>query len=150
MPGNFEGFGIAFLYPDSWTLELDEEARSVSLESPEGSFFTVTRFENAVDADTAIERGVSAMQQEYDEVENEAWAKTIAGLQLEGSLLRFVYLDLIITSQLLAVVHGGVTYLVQIQAEDRDHERLEPVFDAMLTSLCQNLAACGATSDAPP
>lgn len=140
MPGNFEGFGIAFLYPDSWTLDVDDDVKSVSLESPEGAFFTVTRFENSVDADTAIEGGVSAMQQEYDEVENEVLVKTLAGLRLEGSLLRFVYLDLIITSQLLAVVYGGVTYLVQIQAEDRDHERLEPVFDAMLTSLCQHLA----------
>ena len=141
MPGNFEGFGIAFLYPDSWTLESDNDAKSVSLESPDGAFFTVTRFENSVDADTAIERGVSAMQQEYDEVENEALTKSFAGLRLEGSLLRFVYLDLIIASQLLAIEHGGVTYLVQIQAEDRDHERLEPVFDAMLTSLCQHLAS---------
>ena len=140
MPGNFEGFGIAFLYPDSWTLESDSEATSVSVESPDGAFFTVTRFENTIDADAAIERGVSAMRQEYDEVENEVLDKTLAGLRLEGSLLRFVFLDLIIASQLLAIAHGGGTYLVQIQAEDRDHERLLPVFDAMLTSLCQHLA----------
>ncbi|MCA9161284.1 MAG: hypothetical protein KDA72_23300, partial [Planctomycetales bacterium] len=118
MPGNFEGFGIAFLYPDSWTLESDSDAKSVSIESPEGAFFTVTRFENSIDVDTAIERGVSAMRQEYDEVENEALVKNFAGLRLEGSLLRFIYLDLIIASQLLAIVHGGATYLVQIQAED--------------------------------
>ncbi len=146
MPGNFEGFGIALLYPDSWTLESDNDARTVSIESPEGAFFTVTRFENSVDAVTALERAESAMQQEYDEVENEALEKIFAGLQLKGSLLRFVYLDLIIASQLLAVAHGGNTFLVQIQAEDRDHERLEPVFDAMLTSLCQNLAGSDAMS----
>ena len=149
MPGNFEGFGIAFLYPDSWTLESDSDAKSVSIESPEGAFFTVTRFENSIDVDTAIERGVSAMRQEYDEVENEALVKNFAGLRLEGSLLRFIYLDLIVASQLLAIVHGGATYLVQIQAEDRDHERLGPVFDAMLTSLCQHLAGSHANSATP-
>jgi hypothetical protein len=139
MPGNFEGFGIAFLYPDSWTLEMDEEARTASLESPEGAFFTVSKFENSSEAEAAVERAVAAMQHEYDEVEREAVHKSLAGLELTGTELRFVFLDLIIASQLWAWTQAGHTYLVQIQAEDRDHERLEPVFNAMLTSLCQNL-----------
>lgn len=139
MPGTFEGFGIAFLYPDSWTIDTESEAQSVSLESPEGAFFTVSRYDNTDEADAALEQAVSAMQQEYEEVEREAVEKELLGLRLTGSILRFVYLDLIIASQLLAMTHAGHTYLMQFQAEDRLHEQTQSVLDAMLTSLCQSL-----------
>lgn len=139
MPGTFEGFGIAFLYPDSWTIDSESEAQSVSLESPEGAFFTVSKYADTAAADAAVEQAVSAMQQEYEEVEHEPVEKTLLGLHWRGSVLRFVYLDLIIASQLLALTHAGHTYLMQFQAEDRDHERMQSVLDAMLTSLCQAL-----------
>lgn len=143
MPGTFEGFGITFLYPDSWTIDtqsdIPSDVQSVSLESPEGAFFTVSKYDNTDDADAAVEHAVSAMQQEYEEVEREAVEKNLVGLHLTGSILRFVYLDLIIASQLLALTHAGHTYLMQFQAEDREHEQMQAVFDAMLTSLCQSL-----------
>ncbi len=139
MPGSYEGMGVAFLYPDSWVLESDEEAGSVSVESPEGAFLSVTRCAGMEEAFDALERAVSAMGEEYDEVEREGVGKTIAGVELTGSILRFVFLDLIVTSQLLVLDHAGEAYLVQIQAEDRDHDRLQVVFEAVLTSLCQHL-----------
>ena len=91
------------------------------------------------DADAAVEHAVAAMQQEYEQVEREGVEKNLLGHHLVGSVLRFVYLDLIIASQLLALTHAGHTYLMQFQAEDRDHERMQSVLDAMLTSLCQSL-----------
>mgnify|MGYP000864629659 CR=1 FL=1 len=139
MPTTFEGFGIAFLYPDSWTVDAESDVQSVSLESPEGAFFTVSKYDNTADADAAVERAVSAMQQEYEQVEREPVEKNLLGLHLVGSVLRFVYLDLIIASQLLALTHAGHTYLMQFLPEGRDHERLQAVFDAMLTSMCQSL-----------
>ncbi len=139
MPERFEGFGVSFLYPDSWTIDAESEIDSVSLESPDGSFMTITRFIDLSDAQEALRRGLGIMQEEYEEVEREHLEKSIAGVEMQGAILRFVYLDLIVTSQLLAFSHAGSTYLVQTQAEDRDHEKLRPVFDAILTSLCQNL-----------
>ena len=139
MPGTFEGFGITFLYPDSWTIDTESEPQAVSLESPEGAFFTVSRHDNVAEADAALEQAIAAMQQEYEEVEREAVEKEVLGLRLVGSILRFVYLDLIVASQLMALTHEGHTYLMQFQAEDRLHEQMQSVLDAMQTSLCQNL-----------
>ncbi len=141
MPAQFEGFGIRLLYPDSWTIDSDASVDSLSLESPDGSFLTITKFADSAEATAAVERAIAIMQEEYEEVEREPLSKTIAGISLAGTILRFVLLDLIVTSQLLAFAHGGSTYFVQTQAEDRDHDRLQPVFDAVLTSLCQNLLA---------
>lgn len=139
MPEQFQGFGIKLLYPDSWNCEEEMEGQSVSIESPEGAFLCITRFANVEDQTSALGRALQTMQDEYDEVEREALTREFAEFQLSGMLLRFVYLDLIIASQLLAFSHAGHTYLIQIQAEDRDHDRLGPVFDAIVTSMCQSL-----------
>jgi len=139
MPGQFEGFGIALLYPDSWILDSEVAGDSVSIESPDGAFLTIAKCENATHAQEVLVRARAAMQDEYEEVECESIVKQLNGLTLTGEVLRFVYLDLIITSQLLLLTHEETIYFVQTQAEDRDHDRLLPVFDAMLTSLCQHL-----------
>ena len=139
MPEQFQGFGITLLFPDSWHATEEMEGESVSLESPEGAFMTVTPFSEAAGSQTALEGALNTMREEYEEVENEETTLRIAGVSLAGQILRFVYLDLIVTSQLLVFSHAEHTYLVQTQAEDRDHDRLQPVFQAILTSLCQNL-----------
>lgn len=141
MPGQFEGFGIALMYPDSWTIDSEVEGTSVSIESPSGAFLTITQCAHPADAEEALTKARSAMHEEYDEVERETVVKQFSGLTLNGDVLRFVYLDLIVTSQLLLLAHADHSYLVQTQAEDRDHDRLQPVFDAMLTSLCQHLTS---------
>ncbi len=140
MPGHFEGFGIELMYPDSWTLDSEVDAHMVSIESPDGAFLAITQCTPSANANDALAKAREAMQEEYDQVERESVVKEFAGLTLTGEVLRFVYLDLIVTSQLLLVTHAGTSYFVQIQAEDRDHDKLGLVFDAMLTSLCQNLA----------
>lgn len=141
MPGAFEGFGIRLLYPDSWSIDNDASVDSVSLESPDGAFLTIAKFAESAEATAAVERAIAIMQEEYEEIEREPLEKVVAGVSMDGTVLRFVLLDLIVTSQLLAFAHGGNTYFIQSQAEDRDHDRLQPVFDAVLTSLCQNLLA---------
>lgn len=140
MPAHFEGFGIKFMYPDSWTLESDSDGNSVFVESPDGAFIAITQCNPAATAQEALAKARQAMQEDYDEIERESMVKRLAGLTLTGEVLRFVYLDLIVTSQLLSVTHADASYLVQTQAEDREHDKLSPVFDAMLTSFCQNLA----------
>ncbi|MCA9132292.1 MAG: hypothetical protein KDA45_04030 [Planctomycetales bacterium] len=132
--------GISFLYPDSWKIEEEVAGDSVTVESSEGAFVSISRSPNLEDLQGALQAAQATMQEEYEEVERESCNLTIADQPLEGVILRFVFIDLIVCSQLLAFTHAGATYLVQIQAEDRDFDRLQPVFEAILTSLCQNLA----------
>ena len=80
------------------------------------------------------------MESEYEEVETEVINRVVGETLLEGVTQRFVYLDLIVTSHLfrLEVEEEEVApLLVQIQGEDRDLDKLQPVFDAILASLAQ-------------
>lgn len=141
MPQQYEGIGVSVMYPDGWSIEEDTtDNDSVSFESPLGAFMTLTRYEGVSSVD-AVEKAQQVMVAEYDEVESETLERTIAGRELTGIALRFVYLDFLIVAELLSFSLGGSSYLVQIQGEDRDLDQLQPVFQAMLTSLFQNAAS---------
>lgn len=139
MPKKFEDLGLSFLYPDNWTCAQDEAAHAMSVESPEGAFLSITRLEGT-DLQTPMDQARATMEREYEEVENEPLHRRIGDKELIGITQRFVYLDLIVTSHLLAFVGHNCSYLIQIQAEDRDMSRLSQVFDAMLTSICQSVS----------
>ncbi len=136
MPETYSNFGMTFMYPDGWRLDEDEQEASVTVESPTGAFMTVSRFSDW-DAPAVASQARQAMSGEYEEVEEESVAREIAGVHWQGFIQRFAYLDLLVTSHLLAAQHGDWVYLVQIQAEDRELDELRLVFDAMLTALCQ-------------
>lgn len=137
MPKTFDDYGVSILFPDNWTSDEDQESQAVTIESPEGAFLSVTRFEGD-DLQSPLEEAKQTMQQEYEEVEEEPFDRKIGDFQFEGVTQRFVYLDLIVTSHLIAFQHNGANYLVQIQAEDGDMTKHSQVFDAMLLSIRQN------------
>ncbi len=58
-----------------------------------------------------------------------------AGRSLVGYDLNFFFLDLTNTARIRCVGTERATYTVFCQAEDREFERIEPVFRAMTTSL---------------
>ena len=81
------------------------------------------------------------MEGEYEEVETEPLSRVLGESLLEGITQRFVYLDLIVTSHLFKLETEDEDFaplLIQIQGEDRDLEKNQPVFDAILASLFQN------------
>jgi len=140
MPEKYEGLGFSLLYPETWRIDEDPDARSVNLETPTGAFLSITLSDNL---QPDFERAQKAMEAEYDEVELETNEVELAGHTFHGITQRFVFLDLIITSQLLKLETGSKNYLVQIQGEDREIEAMHPVFRAILTSMCQSLSAVG-------
>ena len=137
MPLHYNGLGVSVMYPDGWKIEEDgTEENSVSFESPLGAFLTITRYPELNFSD-AVEKAHQVMLAEYDEVESEEFSRTIAEREFNVTALRFVYLDFLIVAELFSFLLSGSTFLVQIQGEDRDVEKLQPVFQAMLTSLFQ-------------
>ena len=137
MPLHYNGLGVSVMYPDGWKIEEDgTEENSVSFESPLGAFLTITRYAE-LDFPDAVEKAHQVMMAEYDEVESEEFSRTIVGREFNVTALRFVYLDFLIVAELFSFLLSGSTYLVQIQGEDRDVGKLQPVFQAMLTSLFQ-------------
>jgi hypothetical protein len=133
MPERYQWNGISVLYPENWEIQEDDE--SLNIESPTGAFVVLSRPENI---DEALDRARKTMEQEYDEVETENLARVVGESLLEGITQRFVYLDLIITSHLFKLEtedQDFVPLLIQIQGEDRDLDRLQQVFDAIIASV---------------
>lgn len=143
----YQGIGVRCMYPENWNLIEDTEdgqTTGFTLESPTSAFMTVSEYPWNVSPRSAVESSAAAMIAEYDEVEQQEFEPQLSyrGQVLQdcrGIDLQFYYLDLLVTSRVIAFTIERKTYLIQIQAEDRDFSTLEQVFQAMIISMLQSL-----------
>ncbi len=144
----YSGLGFQCMYPENWSVIEDAtdegKVSSFTMESPTSAFMTVSEYPWSVPPREALEQSSDAMQEEYEEVEEELY---VPSLSLRGEPmnecygldLRFYYLDLLVVSRFVAFTMDHRTFLVQIQAESRDFDLLEKVFEAMLVSMLQSV-----------
>ncbi len=142
MPARFDSLGISFQYPDNWTLD-DSDAvlgrQSVTVFSPGGAFWSVAVHPGSADPAKLAAAIVGTMKNEYDSLESEPAAETVAGHELAGYDLAFYCLDLTNTALIRSLRIAQTTYTIFCQAEDREFERLRAVFQAITTSLLSGL-----------
>jgi len=142
VPLKFEKLGISFQYPDNWTLD-EEDAlvgrRSVTVYSPGGAFWSVAAHPRSADPARLAKAAVEAMKQEYEGLEAQETRQALAGRELIGYDLNFYYLDLTNTAQIRCLRTQRTTYTVFCQAEDREFDRIELVFQAITASLLGGL-----------
>ncbi len=138
MPATFEDFGIRFLYPDNWEVagrSMDNAVQGVTFELPGGGFLSVEQADKTISEDEILDEVAKAVAKEYDEVERESIELKGAGPEERAIELRFYYLDLFIQSRIVLLNAGDQRLLIQIQAENRDFDKNELVFDAIFTQL---------------
>ncbi len=143
MPAQFDSFGVRFLYPDNWTVgeRTEEEGDDgVTLDVPGGGFVSVEKTQiNAVDK--AIDEIVRVIAAEYEDLERESVSRDVLPAETQVTDLRFYYLDLVIISRIVVLtaptisIGDGEVLMVQIQAESRDFDKNESVFDAILKQI---------------
>jgi hypothetical protein len=144
MPEQFEKYGVKFLYPENWSLtdetEPDDQSwpKSVSLQSPGGSFWTLHIYEGGVNIRSLVREAVAALSEEYPEIEEEELLTCTDGADY-GYDLNFYYLDLLITAQVRGLLRRGQALLWIIQGESRDFETSAVVFQAIIASLLGKL-----------
>ena len=147
MTKTYQGLGLSCMYPENWSLTEDtDDGRIVgfTIESPTSAFMTVTEYPWTVAPREALEQAQDIMKSEYDNIE---YDEIDPELELDGQPLadsrgsdaNFYYLDLLVFSRFVSFTVDRKTYLVQIQAEDRDYEGLEMVFKAMLVSMLKSI-----------
>ena len=80
----FDRIGLVFDYPDDWTLELDADGGSeaggsptVTLLSPGGGFWSVSRHDGYGNARLLAEAVVAQMRSEYQDIDVAAASDTI-------------------------------------------------------------------------
>ena len=159
MPGTYERAGLYFDYPESWRLEEggpgedaddgddgsnapepggEDEPASVTVHSPGGAFWTVLKYRGASDPRRYLEGSLAAMREEYGDLDVVAAEESLHGHRLTGYDLNFFYLDLTSTAHLRGVKTLGSTLLILCQADDREWDRIEGVFQAMTSSLLEH------------
>ena len=142
MPARFDRLGVSFQYPDNWTLD-DSDARlgrqSVTVYSPGGAFWSVAIHSGSAKPAKLAAAVVEAMKKEYAWLEADETRETLAGHDLLGYNLAFYCLDMINTAQIRSLTIAQTTYTIFCQAEDREFERLQMVFQAMTVSLLSGL-----------
>jgi hypothetical protein len=150
MPAHFDSLGISFQYPENWTLD-DSDARlgrqSVTVYSPGGAFWSVAIHPNSADPAKLAAAVVEMMRQEYQELEVHEVEESVAGFDLVGYDLAFYYLDLTNSARIRSFHFPYSTYTIHCQAEDREYELLERVFQAMTVSLLNGFQGSGGRTD---
>jgi hypothetical protein len=142
VPARFDKMGIAFQYPENWTLdEADAVAgcRSVTVSSPGGAFWSVAIHPATADPASLAQGVVDAMKDEYKEVEVDEVHDTLVGHELAGYDMSFYYLDFVNSAQIRSLRVKQKTYTIFCQAEDREFQKLAMVFRALTASLLGEL-----------
>ena len=138
MTAVYDQNGIKFLYPENWQLS-DQQPNSsphlVSVQSTDGAFWSVHAYSPPVDPVELVDEALRAMQAEYEDFDFAQTSEQIGELETIGYNMDFYYLDLLATAHWRSFTHGTKTFLLQYQAENRDFEKLKPVFQAMTISL---------------
>ncbi|MBL9122629.1 MAG: hypothetical protein JNG90_03285 [Planctomycetaceae bacterium] len=138
MPQTYQKLGLQFQYPDNWTID-EEDAlagnATVSVQSPEGGFWSVTLHPVAADLPELLAGAVAAMREVYEQLDSEPVQETIGVHELEGFDMNFYCLDLTNTACVRGLRTRRGTLVIFWQAEDREYARSEPIFQAMTISL---------------
>ena len=146
MPAHFDGLGIAFQYPDNWTLD-DSDAllgrKSVTVYSPGGAFWSVAIHSGTAEPAKLTAAVVETMKHEYQGLEAQEIEESVAGHTLAGYDLAFYCLDLTNTADVRGLRFAGATYTIYCQAEDREYEHVKRVFQAMTITLLGSLKDLG-------
>ena len=140
---HFASFGLEFDYPDNWSVDTDAgeaESSAVTAIAPDGGFWSVSVHPAGTDTESLAEAVSRQMQEEYRDLDIEAADDEVAGRPLAGFDFNFYCLDLTNTAHVRALATPTATYVVFCQAEDREWDRISPVFAAMTASFVRSLA----------
>lgn len=147
---HFDRFGLAFDYPDSWSVDTDDadgRYATVTVYAPGGGFWSVSGHAPGGDPRELSAAVVSQMMKEYQDLDSEEAADEIDGQRLPGFDMNFYCLDLTNTAQVRTLETPDALYLLFCQAEDREWSEIAPVFAAMTTSFVAAAAAAEPDDD---
>lgn len=139
----FHRFGLAFDYPDNWSVDTDDSAdryATVTVYAPGGGFWSVSGHAPGGDARELSAAVVAQMKKEYQDLDSEPATDEVAGHGLSGFDMNFYCLDLTNTAQVRTLETPEALYLIFCQAEDREWDEIAPVFAAMTTSFVASSA----------
>jgi hypothetical protein len=137
MATQFHEGGVRFRYPENWKLEREDNDTgwAVTVQSPGTAFMVVSLCEKPATPEELIETTLTALREEYPDLEADDCSDSLAGQPAVGHDIRFFSLDLTNTCWTRSLYTAGGTLLVLCQLNDLELEQHEPVLRAMCASL---------------
>jgi hypothetical protein len=137
MSRQFQDDGISFRYPESWTMEREEneDGWTVLLQSPGTAFMTLTCDNSGASAEEVAEATLEALRADYPALDAQPKVDTLAGQMAVGHDIQFFSLDLTNTCWTRSVYSEAGTVLVLCQTNDLELEEFEPVLRAICASI---------------
>ncbi|MEM9942199.1 MAG: hypothetical protein AAF939_11595 [Planctomycetota bacterium] len=141
MTATYDRLGIKFLYPENWKLidEIDTDLPHViSLETPDGSTtWSVHVYPTDSDGDEIFKETLTTLMDTYEDCEVSKLKNEVGGHVAEGVDVLFYCLDFLIRAQIKLIQTEPYLIIVWQQAEDRDFDKQQMVFEAITISLLQ-------------
>ena len=144
MPAVYENFGVRFLYPENWSItDEDDEGwpRGLTVQSQETGFWSLHVYPPQQKLKPVIDELVGAISADFGEVEVLPAKETFGDTDTTGVDLAFFYLDLLVEAKIRCVKTPSATLVWLYQAESREFEAMEPVFQAIAVSMLQTQVA---------
>jgi hypothetical protein len=137
MIAEFDDGGVRFRYPKTWKLEREEtdSGWTVSLQSPDTAFLTITVDEDMPSVEHVAETALAALRDEYPDLEADERVDSLAGQPAVGHDIRFFSFDLTNTCWTRSFYCAQGTVLVLCQTSDLELETNEPILRAICASL---------------
>lgn len=134
MTAVFEQHGLRIQYPENWKLEenqVDSKSLEVQLAAPSGAFWSLLVFERTKDFHQLMQECLKNIEEQYESMESNSISEHIGGFETSGHDTFFFYLDLLISNRMRCFTQGDFHFLIIWQAENREFDKLEPVFQAI-------------------
>jgi len=137
MAACYEREGIRFQYPENWRVETTESAEgwSVAVYSPQTAFMLLTVNRDRPPVAGTLETTLSALREDYSDLESDESTEIIAKRRAQGRDVRFFSMDLTNSCWLRSFRTGAGTILILSQTSDLELELMEPVLRAIRASL---------------
>jgi hypothetical protein len=140
MPAVYEKLGVRFLYPENWAIsdEQDEDwPRTVTLQSQDTGFWSLHVYPPDQEVKPIVKQLIAAIQEEFTDIEVLPAKETFGQTPTKGVDLAFFYLDLLVEAKIRCLSTPSSTLVWLYQAESREFEAIEPVFQAIAVSMLQ-------------
>jgi hypothetical protein len=133
----YAGHGVRFRYPDGWEVseQQDENQVSITLTSPETSFWTVTLLAGRPDPDATLAAVLDAFREEYDELDVYPSKARLCRRPTVAFDVDFICLELLNVARIRATRMADLTLLVLFQGTDAEFERTGPILEKITGSL---------------
>jgi hypothetical protein len=133
----YEGHGIRFRYPAYWELteQEDDEATSITVASPDTSFWSISLFREGPTPHQVLDSAVEAFQEEYAEADVYPSTARIGDRAGVARDVDFVCFELINSAFIRSFQTAHYTVLVLYPGFDAELETTRPLLEAISASL---------------